>query len=97
MAAADTRRWFAFECRPRDWHAYSARRLVPSTKAALPAQSLTSSYFAAAAELRSVYGANRILLATDDEEAAALCGQRILGFECATQRHRAQKDSNRLS
>ena len=46
---------------------------------------LTSSYFAAAAELRSVYGANRILLATDDVEAAALCGQRILGFECATQ------------
>ena len=83
MATDDTQRWFAFEFRPRDWHAHTAWRLVPSTKV-LPLN-LTSSYFAAAAELRSVYGANRILLATDDVEAAALCGQRILGFECATQ------------
>jgi hypothetical protein len=46
---------------------------------------LTSSYFAAAARLRSLYGANRILLATDNAEAARLCAARVLGFECATQ------------
>ena len=53
------------------------RRYCPSN--------LTSSYFAAAAKLRAVYGANRLLLATDDAEAARLCAQHVLGFECTTQ------------
>ena len=49
-------------------------------------RNLTASYFAAAATLRGLYGANRLLLATDDEEAARLCAQSVLGFECTTQR-----------
>ena len=53
------------------------RRFCPSN--------LTSSYFAAAARLRAVYGANRLLLATDDAEAARLCALHVLGFECTTQ------------
>ena len=52
---------------------------------------LTTSYFAAAATLRAAYGANRILLATDDAEAARLCEQRALGFECTTQRIERRK------
>ena len=47
---------------------------------------LTASYFSAAAELRRVYGANRILLATDHAPAAALCRTGVLGFDCVTQR-----------
>lgn len=46
---------------------------------------LTSSYFAAADTLRQLYGATRILLATDDREAARLCAERVYGFECTTQ------------
>ena len=51
-------------------------RYCPSNK--------TASYFAAAAALRTRYGIRRIVLATDDEEAAALCAARTLGFECVT-------------
>ena len=46
---------------------------------------LTASYFGAAARLRSLYGANRLLLATDDPEAARLCAASVLGFDCRTQ------------
>ena len=42
---------------------------------------LTSSYFAAAARLRHVYGPSRLLLATDDAEAARLCMSKAMGFE----------------
>jgi hypothetical protein len=48
-------------------------------------KNLTSSYFAAAAQLRATYGANHILLATDDGEAASMCAQRHMGFVCTTQ------------
>ena len=41
---------------------------------------LTGSYFAAAARLRAKYGANRIHLATDSAEAAALCARRAAGL-----------------
>ena len=46
---------------------------------------LTTSYFAAAVRLRDKYGANNLLLATDDREAARLCLAGHLGFRCRTQ------------
>jgi hypothetical protein len=58
---------------------------------------LTSSYFAAAAKLRDQYGANRILLATDDGHAAELCRAGVLGFDCHTQEIERDKfDSSTL-
>lgn len=48
-------------------------------------QNLTATYFAEAAKLRTIYGANRILLATDNQEAARLCREGVLGFDCHTQ------------
>ena len=50
------------------------RRYCPSN--------LTASYFAQAAALRARYGFNRLLLATDNAEAAQLCAQGVLGFDC---------------
>ena len=47
-------------------------------------RNLTAAYFLPAARLRSRYGINRLVLATDDVEAAALCAARVLGFECTT-------------
>jgi hypothetical protein len=35
-----------------------------------------------AARFREQYGVNRIFLATDNKEAAALCDAGVLGFEC---------------
>jgi len=61
----------------RGGDACHARRFCPSN--------LTATYFAAAAELRSRYGANRLVLATDHAPAAALCAARVLGFDCRTQ------------
>ncbi len=52
---------------------------------------LTASYFAAAAGLRDRYGANSIVLATDDAHAARLCSAGVLGFACVTQRIRRAK------
>ena len=52
---------------------------------------LTHSYFAAAARLRARYGANRLLLATDDRVAARLCRGGALGFDCSTQTIRREK------
>mmetsp|Transcript_992 Transcript_992/g.2548 ORF Transcript_992/g.2548 Transcript_992/m.2548 type:complete len:195 (-) Transcript_992:431-1015(-) len=43
---------------------------------------LTASYFTQAARFREQYGVNRIFLATDNKEAAALCDAGVLGFEC---------------
>jgi len=58
---------------------------------------LTSSYFAAAARLRHVYGPSRLLLATDDAEAARLCLSKAMGFECTTQSiGRGKFESNQL-
>jgi hypothetical protein len=53
----------------------AARRFCPANKTV---------YFEQAARLRSEYGANRILLATDDAEAAGLCRSGVLGFSCRT-------------
>ena len=45
----------------------------------------TAAYFEMAARLRAQYPAmQRLVVATDDEEAAALCASRVLGFECIT-------------
>ena len=41
-------------------------------------------YFVEAARLRAIYGVNRVTLATDDAEAAALCARAPLGFECTS-------------
>ena len=51
----------------------------------------TATYFKAAAELRSKYGINRLLLATDDADAAQLCAQRVLGFDCVCMRMDRQR------
>lgn len=53
----------------------AARRFCPANK---------SVYFEQALRLRDAYGANRIVLATDDANAAALCKQGFLGFVCRT-------------
>lgn len=53
----------------------AARRFCPANKTV---------YFEHAARLRSAYGANRILLATDNAEAAGLCRAGVLGFSCRT-------------
>ena len=47
---------------------------------------LNASYFEAADELRTRYGVNRLVLATDDPEAARLCNERVRGFDCHTVR-----------
>ena len=58
---------------------------------------LTATYFTQAARLRSLYGANRILLATDNPEAARLCASSVLGFDCTTQSmERAKFDATEL-
>ena len=44
----------------------------------------TATYFAAAASLRQRYSINRLVVATDDAEAAALCHSGVLGFDCRT-------------
>ena len=45
----------------------------------------TAAYFEMAARLRAQYPAmQRLVVATDDAEAAALCASRVLGFECLT-------------
>lgn len=44
----------------------------------------TSAYFGAAAALRDRYMINRLIVATDDEEAAALCRAGVYGFDCRT-------------
>lgn len=41
-------------------------------------------YFAAAARLRRVYGINRLVVATDDASAAAMCAAGVMGFECSS-------------
>lgn len=51
-------------------------RFCPSNK--------TAAYFERAATLRARYGIHRLVLATDDPEAAALCASKVLGFECVT-------------
>ena len=53
----------------------AARRFCPSN--------LTASYFAQAAAIREQYGVNRLLVATDNKEAAALCDDGVLGFDCS--------------
>ena len=55
------------------------------------ATNLTATFWAQAARLRERYGVNRIVLATDDARAAALCASRALGFECATLRMEREK------
>lgn len=53
----------------------AAHRFCPTNK---------TIYFAQAARLRSAYGANRIVLATDNAEAAGFCRAGVLGFSCRT-------------
>ena len=54
-------------------------------------------YFAAAARLRAKYGINRLVVATDDARAAALCAGRALGFDCRTRRMDRQRFDARAS
>ena len=73
----------------RGGDACSSARFCPSN--------LTGSFFVKAAELRQRYGLNRILLATDDRRAAALCRTSPLGFDCRTLRISRRKfESNRF-
>ena len=60
----------------RGGDACHAHRFCPSN--------LTASYFAQAARLRSLYGVNVIVMATDSPRAAAACRAAPLGFECRT-------------
>ena len=52
---------------------------------------LTATFFAEAAEMRRQYGANRLLLATDNAAAAKLCREGVLGFTCLTMPMRRDK------
>ena len=52
------------------------RRYCPSN--------LTASFFGMAAHMRERYGTNRLVLATDNERAAKLCKDGVLGFDCRT-------------
>ena len=45
-------------------------------------RNFTATYFEAAARVRAKYGINRLVLATDDASAAAMCAAGVLGFEC---------------
>ena len=60
----------------RGGDACHAHRFCPSN--------LTATYFAQAARLRSLYGVNVIVMATDSPSAAAACRAAPLGFECRT-------------
>lgn len=60
----------------RGGDACHARRYCPAN--------LTSSFFAMAAKMRARYGLTRLVLATDNERAAQLCAQGVLGFDCRT-------------
>ena len=52
---------------------------------------LTATFFAEAAEMRRRYGANRLLLATDNAAAARLCREGVMGFTCLTMPMRRDK------
>ena len=52
---------------------------------------LTASFFGMAARMRERYGTNRLVLATDNERAAALCQKGVLGFDCRTLRMQRNK------
>ena len=45
---------------------------------------LTSTFFAVADRMRSMYGVHTIVLATDSSKAASLCTSGVMGFDCRT-------------